>query len=217
MDQAIQTMFKEIKRLCQEGSIKNELWNISDENLFRISCSIQKHSPGGQIDCNPSLPVVHKNTLGQILYESFIDQRFNLDSPVLPVILILSKNTVDGINIPGFYLFSPEDSLYTLVGGINENHNIWSVIEGIRHQNGIHSNLAIGYSINIPRLKTDNNYNPLRNTINNLTSKVSHMLEIHGELKDLCIYVSSSQAGEAVSINNFMLCPIYITQWIVKK
>ncbi|AST93579.1 hypothetical protein BC6307_21065 [Sutcliffiella cohnii] len=145
-----------------------------------------------------NLPIIHLNTLAQIIYEA-LKEYDSEDIPIIPTIIVIRENTVSGINNKGIYLIDFIKEILIPLNNIVEDD--WNALK----KESL-SSLAIGYLIR----EEDNKQfkmNKIKDNAQEMILKMSKFIDLHGELKDIVI---EKQLGD-------YKLPISFFQWISNK
>ncbi|MFG6113705.1 hypothetical protein ACGTN9_00855 [Halobacillus sp. MO56] len=217
MAQSYGAILEGLRKLERYDLIKdnNLLAKENFNELFRVPCDIIKHSQQEHSGSFPAQPTIHKNTLGQILYESSICTTMSPEQPIVPMIIILSTTAVEGLHNPGIYLLNTGKSQYDCLKRFGRSDEVAAKFNEVQQSNKIKSDLAIGYSINLNYL--DQEY--LVNSVDKQYSQVKRLLEIHGSMEDIYtnLELVTNESSSVTTFNNFLIYPMYLIQWLVKK
>lgn len=174
--------------------IKNIVCNILKEKSKIISTQFNQ------------CPIIHKNTLGQILYESFLDER---NCEVLPLLFVLDSDVVEGINTPGIYYLDIEKDIYSCLMEI-EKEEFTSFFS-------IGTDLAIGYAVKKKYVKQKDTLEGKLETIHKQINNINSMLLIHGGLASYSVnhlHDGRMLMFEDVQENQYALLT---TQWMMQQ
>ncbi|CAH0346697.1 hypothetical protein [Bacillus sp. CECT 9360] len=179
-----------------------------NKSLMEIPCSIQK-----DINTNHQLefPLIHKDILGQILYEALQLQGI---PTIEPILIILHPLVVEGIKLPGFYRFEQNNSRYICQKRIRREDNVHYHVRKLQQENKIFSNIGIGYLMNIEEVTK---YNSLQNTLLDtlqLMNNVDLYLNIHGEVTSRVINHLDKDATIFLADDFNKKHSIVFTQWL---
>ncbi|MDX8361509.1 hypothetical protein [Cytobacillus sp. IB215316] len=137
-----------------------------------IPCKIYKQN----VTLNRSkLPLIHKNNLGQIIYEVC----HKLNTRIEPLVYIFDSNVVKGIERKGCYYFDFENDGFLYAHDLNNSHNINEYISRTE-ENKI--DLAIGHTLNLKYIRSDVEQKVSYQHLENLVREFELMIEIHGNL-----------------------------------
>ncbi|MDP7978545.1 hypothetical protein [Bacillus multifaciens] len=143
-------------------------------------------------------PLIHINTLAQILYEAFHNQTF---TALVPILFVFEPNVVTGISTPGTYSIDFYHDYFVHLKDIN----IQELKARIGEQKGP---VAIGYMINqnesIQHSK-EFMYQRLKEQTTECMLALQKKLHIHGELEE--------QIQLSFDFKKIML-PLIVLQWI---
>ncbi|ENQ3077059.1 hypothetical protein ACEOWG_000200 [Bacillus cereus] len=143
-------------------------------------------------------PLIHMNTLAQILYEAFHNQIF---TALVPILFVFESNNVTGISTPGAYSIDFYNDYFVHLKDIN----IQELKAGIGEQKGP---VAIGYMINqnesIQHSK-EFMYQKLKEQTIECMVALQKKLHIHGELEE--------QVQLSFDFKKIMM-PLITLQWI---
>ncbi|HDX9588344.1 TPA: hypothetical protein ROX98_001289 [Bacillus pseudomycoides] len=143
-------------------------------------------------------PLIHMNTLAQILYEAFHNQTF---TALVPILFVFEPNVVTGISTPGTYSIDFYHDYFVHLKDIN----IQELKARIGEQKGP---VAIGYMINqnesIQHSK-EFMYQRLKEQTTECMVALQKKLHIHGELEE--------QIQLSFDFKKIML-PLIVLQWI---
>ncbi|ENQ3077258.1 hypothetical protein ACEOWG_000406 [Bacillus cereus] len=143
-------------------------------------------------------PLIHINTLTQILYEAFHNQTF---TALVPILFVFEPNVVTGISTPGTYSIDFYHDYFVHLRDIN----IQELKARIGEQKGP---VAIGYMINqnesIQHSK-EFMYQRLKEQTTECMLALQKKLHIHGELEE--------QIQLSFDFKKIML-PLIVLQWI---
>ncbi|MGE7875189.1 hypothetical protein [Bacillus paramycoides] len=158
---------------------------------------LQKHASQKEI-ISLDKPLIHINTLAQILYEAFHNQTFKA---LVPILVVLQANVVTGISTPGAYSIDLYNDYFVHLKEIN----IQELKAEIGEQKGP---LAIGYTINqnesIQHSK-EFMYQRLKEQTTECMLVLQKKLHVHGELEE-----------EIQLLFNFkkISIPLIVLQWM---
>ncbi len=143
-------------------------------------------------------PLIHMNTLAQILYESFHNQTF---TALVPILLVFQPNIVTGISTSGAYSIDFYNDYFVHLKDIN----IQELRAKIGKQKGP---IAIGYMINqnesIQHSK-EFMYQRLKEQTTECMLALQKNLHIHGELEE--------QVQLSFDFKKIVM-PLIVLQWI---
>lgn len=210
----------EFINLYKNGNIKSKSMylNETEDSHFKVPCRLIKPSDPPDIRGADMWPIMHKNTLGQILYETFPSTTLHSNHLISPIVVILSDTAVQGLDAPGLYVLDSHLNQYTSIREFVQGDDISSRFRKIKQSNDINSNLAIGHSINLHKLITNKNYDMFVNEIDNLTIQIKQMLKIHGSIEDKSIdTLNLKEPSKVLTYNGFLIYPMYRLQWLIKE
>jgi hypothetical protein len=173
---------------------KNVVCNILKEKSIVISTQSNQ------------CPIVHKNTLGQILYECFLDEK---DFEVLPLLFVLSSDVVEGIDTPGIYYLDIEKNCYSCLMDI-EKKELNSLF-------AIGTDLAIGYAAKKKYVKLKDTLEGTLETIQQQINSIDSMLFIHGGLTSYSVnhlHAEGMLMFEDAQETQYVLL---FTQWMLQQ
>ncbi|WP_139492074.1 hypothetical protein [Brevibacillus dissolubilis] len=206
----IKTMMVTHSDLKKTASHSFDLRQI--QSFKDVWCTIEKHTD------NQKRPVerylIHKNTLGQMLYEVFTVNHQDFKSFFLPIIILLDPVTVGGICIPGYYYFDDEQEKFLYIREVEPE--VIDLLNELRGKYQINSNLSLGYLYNHTTPSASVDVDDRLNRLMKGTQDFSELLSIHGGLKDICVLASQTEDMIQNRFSDTFLAPIFLTQWIEK-
>lgn len=159
--------------------------------------SLNKHASQKET-INVVKPLIHINTLAQILYEAFHNQTF---TALVPILFVFQPNIVTGISTSGAYSIDFYNDYFVHLKDIN----IQELKARIGEQKG---QVAIGYMINqnesIQHSK-EFMYQRLKEQTTECILALQKKLHIHGELEE--------QIQLSFDFKKIMM-PLIVLQWI---
>ncbi|OOL09748.1 hypothetical protein BHL37_23450 [Bacillus cereus] len=156
----------------------NQLQIFQDQQTKKYPYKAYKEQERKGLNEGSISPVIHINTLAQILYESFrkLDKKNSL---IKPIILINDSSAVTGVQKSGAYFINLEqDELIKIDDNVKNMHN----------KDDLFTRLAIGYTFFLEKFKKTNKDAFTNQIIQELTfmiHQIQNMLVIHGELTDV--------------------------------
>ncbi|CAM3868974.1 hypothetical protein [Mesobacillus thioparans] len=177
---------------------------------FEIPCVIQKKAIYEKAIVHP---IIHKNILGQILYEIsqvHVDQF----SGIFPFAIILHPNVVEDIDLPGLYIFDSEESRFLCKKVINEDQDVAQYLKGILRKKNIESYLAIGFSF---ECKSNITEEFLENVIREATILLKNgenLLDVHGEITSSIVSHLEEETFILMEDQEKNQYSLLFTQWI---
>ncbi|MDP5274850.1 hypothetical protein [Chengkuizengella axinellae] len=205
-----------MNRIDARKTIIDYLHDIAQENINlikEIPCIIQKEQEGYSVIA-PPIPMMHKNVLGQLLYESFkTSSNVGMENNLLPIVIILEDFVITELEEKGFYVFHPYKQSFIKLKSVDVNVQN-KKIEQIKQENNIQSHLLIGYTTwgeEIHSLSEE-----VTDDFSIMTDQLREMLKLHGELDDYC-HISSDKLFDSIQIHDSNINPIYMVQWILKN
>lgn len=153
--------------------------------------------------------LVHKNTLAQIIYESFYREGMELNC-IAPVLIVLDQSQISGFYFPGFYSFYLQEEKFRFIKEIDIE--LVNNFKQFMDKNNIRSSLALGYAL----FDVDHavSQEQVSSEISQAISRFSNLIHLHGGLKETCVVASLNTDLNSLKCSDLFLSPILITHWI---
>lgn len=195
----------------------------------KIDLEVEKANWNGstrEFDHHWTLP---RKMLGELLYRSFgrgetgTSKRYPSAGalyPVIPLLYILSRDSVEGIDSPGCYLFeSSEPSLLCLKKWDDKDLSFATAAINVGEE--ILSPLAIGYAVDLRRAVAKYRLKGYRHALIEIglmaQSFRETLREMDEELGEVCWSGFQENALTYYSGLNVRLAPVTLVQWFGKK
>lgn len=171
----------QLKKSSKLGMIETDSYRLSQSRFLEVSCLINKYeddqTKGKEFQPNY---LIHKNTLGQMMYEAFIYKQEEFNQYFTPAVIVLSNQVVEGVKTPGIYYFDACEEKYIWQGAISNNLSFY--FRNLKDKYELNSDLIIGYFAKKPCLQI-----PPKELMNILLAgmdRFAHLLSLHGGLKE---------------------------------
>ncbi|MGE7635982.1 hypothetical protein ACQKMZ_28130 [Bacillus paramycoides] len=177
-----------------------------EQNKKKYAYTIYKEREKDRLAKEKKPPLIHINTLAQILYESFHDLD-KKNSLIRPVIVISDISTVTGVKDSGTYFINLEHDELVKISDYADIPTI---------KDKVSPRLAIGYMLVLEELKNlgkDTFTSQLVKDLQFMVQSIQHMLAIHGELID----VIKIPVIENLSEYDGDITPVFLYQVLVNR
>ncbi|MFJ7941151.1 hypothetical protein ACIQYG_22055 [Peribacillus sp. NPDC096622] len=195
--------YLEFAQQLRESELKFEAFSMmkNDYLYFEIFKYSNLNHQKKTFERHNYVPIVHLNTLAQMLYEAFKENE-SLDSFLAPVVIVLKKNVVEGIKNEGIYLFNLKNEAFVPIKNIDLSGTM-PLLKKSQY------NLAVGYVLTLEAIEKYD-YKTLnvmfKKESEAMMIKLKKILELHGELE--CIVETSLDSSDF---------PSSYIQWIKGK
>ncbi|MFJ7936238.1 hypothetical protein [Sporosarcina sp. NPDC096371] len=182
--------------------IQNRIALTNFKGTDVVKCKIFKSNEVQDID-KESVPLVHINTLAQMLYIAFYEKTQMKDNPI-PLLFIFEPKLVEGAEMAGAYALDLQNDSFLLLKHIN--------VEKLKEAVGENKPLlAIGYvldDMSIQHLGNETLSKQIIEESENLALALDKVLDLHGELQGLL---------ETTFQLKDLEIPLLFLQWIKEK
>ncbi|WP_028403105.1 hypothetical protein [Ectobacillus panaciterrae] len=207
----LESVLNDLKQSGTLGAIGDDSHLLKPVQLPEVSCFINKYKDD-QSESKEWIPyyLIHKNTLGQMIYEAFVYKQEEFKQFFTPAILILSNKAVEGFKTPGIYLFHADEEKYTWQGGIPDELSYYFKLLQAKYD--LNLDLAIGYFAKSPCLGSTTA--EMASTLLASMDRLAQLLLLHGGLKELktidFFHHDSQEISPSSNLSNLMC----VFQWI---
>ncbi|MBD1372099.1 hypothetical protein IC620_06960 [Hazenella sp. IB182357] len=198
----------DLKRLKELAHLNKQVIFDASELSYHdkksVSINIRKRTPIRNTFSNKY--ILDKNTLAQIIYEIFYNEK-KIPHHVKPIIIVIDPSEINGFHISGFYSFVIQEDKFQHILDIDKlTRNKINI-----HQENLHINakVGIGYAIQKPSSAKGT---LLLEQIASFEKELQHLIKLHGNLNN-SISIPITDQDNSRSAHLF-LYPIIAISWI---
>lgn len=190
-----------------------------------IQLNVKKHEMNNSTHYFKKDATINLQFVGQLLYDAFgRDEETGSKKypsagalyPIVPLLLVFDEKAINGINVPGCYVFDSTNINLLRVSSWETEDQIQKVTKLVSFDSEIRSPYCIAYAIDYKRAVTKYLYKGYRHAlieVGLMAQSFREVLKLDGILGERCWSGFEDLALTAACGLNVRLCPITLIQW----
>lgn len=200
----------QLKKSSKLEILETDSYRLCQSQFLEVSCLINKYEDDlTKVEEIQPCYVIHKNTLGQMMYEAFVYKQEQFKQYFTPAVIVLTNQAVEGVKTPGIYYFEACEEKYTWQGGIPDD--LLFYFRSLKDKYDLNTDLLIGYFAKSACLKISTVR--LMNILLAGMERFADLLLLHGGLKEwrtLEVFHLDLETKPSSIFSNLL----YVFQWV---